>query len=290
MAPCNPYKPFPYCYFLASDQGGTAKILLPAAGAAAKGDHAPMSTARSARPVVLIPARMAATRLPDKPLADIHGEPMIVHVWRRAMEADVGPVVVATDSPIIARAVEAAGGQAVMTRSDHPSGSDRIHEAVEAFDPAGTHDIIINVQGDLPTIEPRPIRAALDLLADPAVDISTIVAVITREEERTAPSVVKAIGTPVGENRFRALYFTRATAPTGEGPLYHHIGLYGYRRAALRRFVGLKPGTLEMRERLEQLRALENGMRIDFSVVDTVPLGVDTPEDLTRARQMLAGR
>lgn len=249
-----------------------------------------MSTARSARPVVLIPARMAATRLPDKPLADIHGEPMIVHVWRRAMEADVGPVVVATDSQTIAQAVEAAGGQAVMTRSDHPSGSDRIHEAVEAVDPAGVHDIIINVQGDLPTIEPKPLRAALDLLADPAVDISTIVAVITREEERTAPSVVKAIGTPVGDNRFRALYFTRATAPTGEGPLYHHIGLYGYRREALRRFVALKPGTLEMRERLEQLRALENGMRIDFSVVDTVPLGVDTPEDLARARQMLAGR
>lgn len=238
--------------------------------------------------VVLIPARMAATRLPGKPLADIHGEAMIVHVWRRAVEAKVGPVVVATDSDEIAGAVRRSGGEAVLTRSDHPSGSDRIHEAVERYDPAGKYDVVINVQGDLPTIAPAPVRAALDLLTDRAVDISTIVAEIRREEERTAPSVVKAVGTPVGDNRYRALYFTRATAPTGEGPLFHHIGLYGYRRDALRRFVTLKPGWLEGREKLEQLRALENGMRIDFSVVDTVPLGVDTPEDLDRARQMLA--
>lgn len=241
-------------------------------------------------PVVLIPARLAATRLPNKPLADICGQPMIVQVWRRAMEADVGPVVVATDSEEIAAVVRAAGGEAVMTRADHPSGSDRIHEAVERFDPTGRYDAIINVQGDLPTIEPAPIRAALALLNEPAVDIATIVAVITREEERTNPAVVKAIGTPVGENRFRALYFTRATAPTGEGPLFHHIGLYAYRRTALARFVRLKPGTLEQREKLEQLRALENGMRIDFSIVDTVPLGVDTPDDLTRAREMIARR
>ena len=239
-------------------------------------------------PVVLIPARMSATRLPNKPMADIHGAPMIVHVWKRAAEADIGPVVVATDSQIIADAVRAAGGHAVLTRADHPSGSDRIFEAVERFDPQGKHDIVVNVQGDLPTIEPAPIRAALALLDDPAVDLSTIVSVITREEERTAPSVVKAVGTPIGENRFRALYFTRATAPTGEGPLFHHIGLYAYRRAALRRFVSLPPAPLEMREKLEQLRALENGMRIDFSIVDTVPLGVDTPEDLDRARAMLA--
>ncbi len=247
-----------------------------------------MPSIRSPRPVILIPARLAATRLPDKPLADINGQPMIVHVWQRAVEAGVGPVVVATDSDAIAAAVRNAGGEAVMTRADHPSGSDRIHEAVERFDPEGRYDVVINVQGDLPTIEPAPIRAALALLDEPAVDISTIVAVITREEEKTAPSVVKAIGTPVGDNRFRALYFTRATAPTGEGPLYHHIGLYGYRRAALGRFVGLRPGVLEQREKLEQLRALENGMRIDFAVVDTVPLGVDTPEDLARARRMLA--
>lgn len=240
------------------------------------------------RSVILIPARLAATRLPDKPLADIHGEPMIVHVWRRAIEADVGPVVVATDSDRIAEAVMQVGGTAVLTRADHPSGSDRIFEAVERFDPARSYDIVINVQGDLPTIEPAPLRAAAALLSDPGVDIATIVAEIVREEERTNPSVVKAIGTPLGPNRFRALYFTRATAPTGEGPLYHHIGLYAYRRAALARFVALPPAPLEQRERLEQLRALENGMRIDFAVVRTVPLGVDTPEDLVRARQMLA--
>ena len=239
-------------------------------------------------PVVLIPARMSATRLPDKPMADICGQPMIVHVWKRAAEADIGPVVVATDSTVIADAVRGAGGHAVLTRADHPSGSDRIHEAVELFDPAGKHDIVVNVQGDLPTIEPKPIHAALVLLDDPAVDLSTIVAIITREEEKTASSVVKAIGTPIGDNRYRALYFTRATAPTGDGPLFHHIGLYAYRRAALRRFVAMPPAPLEMRERLEQLRALENGMRIDFSVVDTVPLGVDTQEDLDRARAMLA--
>lgn len=239
------------------------------------------------RPVVLIPARMAATRLPDKPMADICGHPMIVQVWKRAMEADIGPVVVATDSQVIADAVTAAGGNAVLTRSDHPSGSDRIHEAVEKFDPDRRHDVVVNVQGDLPTIAPAPIRTALHLTEDPAVDIATIVAIISRDEEKTAPSVVKAIGTPIGENRYRALYFTRATAPTGDGPLFHHIGLYAYRRAALSRFVTLKPAYLESREKLEQLRALENGMRIDFSVVDTVPLGVDTPEDLERARTML---
>lgn len=223
-------------------------------------------------------------------MADICGKPMIVQVFDRAREADIGPVVVATNSDIIAEAVRAAGGNAVMTRTDHPSGSDRIHEAIEAFDPAGKYDIVVNVQGDLPTIAPEPIRAALALTADSAVDIATIVAEITREEERIAPSVVKAVGTPLGANRYRALYFTRATAPTGEGPLFHHIGLYAYRRAALRRFVELKPGWLESREKLEQLRALENGMRIDFSVVDTVPLGVDTPEDLERARDLLKER
>lgn len=238
-------------------------------------------------PVVLIPARMAATRLPGKPMADINGEPMIVHVWRRAEAAKVGPVVVATDSDVIRQAVEAVGGTAIMTRADHPSGSDRIFEALQTYDPQGRHDVVVNVQGDLPTIEADPVRVSLGPLADPAVDIATIVAVITRDEERTNPAVVKAIGTPVGANRFRALYFTRATAPTGDGPLYHHIGLYAYRRAALERFVALPAGTLEVREKLEQLRALENGMRIDFCVVDTVPLGVDTPEDLVRARTLV---
>lgn len=241
-------------------------------------------------PVILIPARMAAQRLPGKPMADINGEPMIVHVWRRGIESGIGPVVVATDAPEIARAIEAAGGIAVLTRADHPSGSDRIAEALRHFDPAGRHDIVVNVQGDLPTIDPAIIARALEPLADPAVDIATLAARITRDEERTASHVVKAVGTPVGESRLRALYFTRSTAPWGEGDLFHHIGLYAYRRAALERFVALPPGALEQREKLEQLRALENGMRIDIMVVETVPLGVDTPDDLARARTFLATR
>lgn len=238
-------------------------------------------------PVVLIPARMSSTRLPGKPLADIGGVPMIVQVWRRAMEAEVGPVIVAADAPEIVSAVESAGGKAVLTNPDHPSGSDRIFEAINAGDPDGRHDIIVNVQGDLPTIEPALIRAALEPLADSAVDISTLAAEIRREEERTDSNVVKLIGTAIGPRRQRALYFSRATAPWGEGPLFHHIGLYAYRRTALGRFVGLPPSPLELRERLEQLRALEAGMRIDAMIVDTVPLGVDTPHDLERARQML---
>jgi len=239
--------------------------------------------------VVIIPARMAATRLPGKPLADIRGEPMIVHVMRRAQEAALGEVVVATDAEAIAHAVTMAGGRAVMTSVDHVSGSDRIHEALMAIDPGGRFDTIVNVQGDLPTLAPDAIRAALSPLADPAVDISTLAAAITRAEERTDPNIVKVVGTPVAPDRLRALYFTRATAPYGEGPLYHHIGLYAYRRAALTRFVSLAPSTLERRERLEQLRALEDGMRIDVAIVDAVPLGVDTPQDLEAARALLAG-
>ena len=238
-------------------------------------------------PIVLIPARLKATRLPEKPLADILGEPMIVHVWRRACEAGIGPVAVATDAPAIAAAVEKAGGRAVMTRDDHVSGSDRIFEAVEAIDPEGRHDTVVNVQGDLPTIDPRAIAAAVTPLVDAAVDIATLAAAILRPEERTDPNVVKLVGSEVAPGRLRALYFTRATAPSGEGPLYHHIGLYAYRRRALARFVALPPSPLERRERLEQLRALEAGMRIDAAVVDSVPLGVDTPADLERARDML---
>jgi 3-deoxy-manno-octulosonate cytidylyltransferase (CMP-KDO synthetase) len=241
-------------------------------------------------PIVLIPARLAATRLPDKPLADILGEPMIVHVWRRAIEAGIGPVAVATDAPTIAEAVKRAGGAAVLTRADHASGSDRIFEAVESLDPDGRHDVVVNVQGDLPTLDPRVIAAAITPLADRAVDIATLVAVITREAEKTDPNVVKLVGSEVAPGRLRALYFTRATAPFGKGPLYHHIGLYAYRRRALRRFVGLPPSPLERRERLEQLRALEAGLRIDAMVVDDVPLGVDTPHDLERARELLAAR
>jgi 3-deoxy-manno-octulosonate cytidylyltransferase (CMP-KDO synthetase) len=237
--------------------------------------------------LILIPARMASTRLPGKPLVEIAGDPMIVHVLRRAQAADAGPVVVATDSEAIFACIERAGGRAVMTRADHVSGSDRIYEALAAADPEGWADVVVNVQGDLPTLEPADIKAALGPLADPAVDIATLAAEITRAEERTNPNVVKAVGTPVGPRRLRALYFTRATAPAGEGPLHHHIGLYAYRRTALARFVALPPSPLEQREKLEQLRGLEAGMRIDIAIVDSVPLGVDTPEDLERARAIL---
>jgi 3-deoxy-manno-octulosonate cytidylyltransferase (CMP-KDO synthetase) len=240
--------------------------------------------------LIIIPARMAATRLPGKPLADIAGEPMIVHVMRRAQAAAVGAVVVATDSEAVATAVEKTGGRAVMTRADHATGSDRIYEALTALDPEGRCRIVVNVQGDLPTLAPADIRAALAPLADEAVDIATLAAEITRAEERSDPNVVKVVGSIVAPGRLRALYFTRATAPAGDGPLYHHIGLYAYRRAALERFVRLPPSPLEQRERLEQLRALEAGMRIDVAIVDSVPLGVDTPQDLERARDLLASR
>jgi 3-deoxy-manno-octulosonate cytidylyltransferase (CMP-KDO synthetase) len=240
--------------------------------------------------LILIPARMASTRLPGKPLADIAGEPMIVHVWRRAIEAKLGPVWIATDSAAVAEAVDRAGGHAVMTRGDHASGTDRIHEALERIDPGRSVDMIVNMQGDLPTLAPPNLAAAAALLADSSVDIATLAAEIVNPKERDDPNVVKVVGSPVAPARLRALYFTRATAPAGAGPLYHHIGLYAFRRAALERFVALPPSPLEQRERLEQLRALEAGMRIEVAIVDTVPLGVDTPEDLARARVMLTNR
>ena len=242
----------------------------------------------NSRNLILIPARMAATRLPGKPLADIAGLPMIVHVLRRAEAAAIGRVAVATDAPEIARIVAAHGGEAVMTSADHPSGSDRIHEAMEKLDPDGRFDTVINLQGDFPTIQPDNIKAVLAPLADTAVDIATLAAEIHTEEESTNPNVVKVIGSPLGPHRLRALYFTRATAPWGDGPRYHHIGLYAYRRAALQRFVQLAPSPLEQREKLEQLRALEAGMRIDVTIVDTVPRGVDTSADLETARRILA--
>ncbi|HEY9212940.1 MAG TPA: 3-deoxy-manno-octulosonate cytidylyltransferase [Ancylobacter sp.] len=237
---------------------------------------------------ILIPARMASTRLPGKPLADIAGVPMIVQVARRSAAADIGRVVVATDDDGVRTAVESAGFDVVMTRPDHASGSDRIFEALTLIDPARRATRIVNVQGDLPTIDPALIRASIELLDDPAVDIGTLAAEITHAPERTNPNVVKVVGSPLSRDRLRALYFTRATAPYGEGPLFHHIGLYAYKRAALERFVSLPPSTLEQREKLEQLRALEAGMRIDVAIVDTVPLGVDTPDDLDKARAMLA--
>jgi 3-deoxy-manno-octulosonate cytidylyltransferase (CMP-KDO synthetase) len=239
--------------------------------------------------LILIPARMASTRLPDKPLADIGGVPMIVRVARQAHASKAGPVVVATDDRTVAKTVEAAGFVAVMTRADHQSGSDRIFEALMKLDPGGDLEVIVNVQGDLPTLDPELIRQSLKPLTNEGTDIATLAAEIVREEERANENVVKLVGTPIGKSRLRALYFTRATAPWGPGPLYHHIGLYAYKRDALDKFVKLGVSTLEKRERLEQLRALEAGMRIDAEIVKTVPLGVDTPHDLERARRMIAG-
>ena len=238
--------------------------------------------------IILIPARLASTRLPGKPLADLHGIPMIVHVLRRAEAARIGEAVVATDSEAVATAVEKAGGRAVMTRSDHVSGSDRIYEALEALDPEHRIAVVVNVQGDLPTIDPADIGSALRPLDDPAVDIATLAAVITDPAELSNPNVVKVSGPQISRTRLHALTFSRKTA-TGPGPHFHHIGLYAYRRAALERFVKLPPSANEQREKLEQLRALDAGMRIDAMVVNSVPLGVDTPEDLEAARAILSG-
>ena len=244
------------------------------------------SVTKTHHPIILIPARMASTRLPGKPMAMIGSDPMIVHVWRRAMEANAGPVVVACDAPEVEQAILKAGGRAVMTRPDHPSGSDRIFEALTLVDPQGQHDLIINLQGDMPTFDPKLVGQLIGLMQE-GVDIGTLASPITHAAERMNPAVVKPILSFHSETQARALYFTRATAPSGDGPLYHHIGIYAYRRQALERFVALPPSPLEQREKLEQLRALENHMRIDVTLVDTVPLGVDTPETLDEARRIL---
>ena len=244
-----------------------------------------------AETLIVIPARLKATRLPDKPLALIEGEPMIVHVWRRAVEADCGRVLVATDAPSVQDAVLKAGGEAMLTSDQHQSGSDRIYEALTRVDPGGKVAAIVNLQGDLPTLDPALIRACLATIQGGKADIGTLAAEIRRKEERTDPNVVKVVGSPLQEpNTLRALYFTRATVPYGDGPLYHHIGIYAYTRDALERFVKLPPSALEKREKLEQLRALEAGLRIDVALVDTVPLGVDTPAELARARELLKSR
>jgi len=240
-----------------------------------------------ASPLIIIPARMNATRLPGKPLADIHGQPMIAHVLKRAKQAACGPVVVATDAKEIADAVKAAGGEAVLTRAEHPSGTDRVLEAAQIYDPQGRYETIVNIQGDLPTLLPEAVAAAIALLDDKAVDISTPAALILSEEEKNSQAVVKIAGTPLSAKRLRAHYFSRNCIPSGDGPLYHHIGLYGYQREALEKFCALKPSYLELREKLEQLRALEAGMRIDVAIVDTAPFGVDTVADLERARAAL---
>ncbi|MDP9128093.1 MAG: 3-deoxy-manno-octulosonate cytidylyltransferase [Pseudomonadota bacterium] len=239
-------------------------------------------------PLVIIPSRLAATRLPRKPLALIAGEPMIVHVWRRAVESGIGPVIIACDSPEIASVIEKAGGKAILTNPDHPSGSDRIWEALNAVEGNAVYDAVINLQGDLPTIDPAAIRAAWDILQDSNVDIGTLVTETRNDEERAAPQVVKAaLDLAPGSSRGRALYFSRVPLPSGEGPIYHHIGIYAYRRTALEQFVAAPPAPLEMREKLEQLRALAMGLRIDAAVTSTVPFGVDTPDDLEAARKLM---
>ncbi len=240
--------------------------------------------------VILIPARLAATRLPRKPLEEIAGEPMIVHVWRCAKEAAIGPVYVACADAEIADAVTEAGGDALLTRPDHASGSDRIFEALQRIDPEGAFEAVVNIQGDLPVLDPALPRAALALLDEPEVDIATLACPITSAAKRDDPSVVKAVvSAAAGEDHGRALYFTRAQAPSGPGPLYHHIGLYAFRRRALERFVSLPPSPLEQRERLEQLRALEAGMRIEVAFVDSAPPEVNTPADLRQVRALLGG-
>ena len=240
------------------------------------------------RPIVVIPARMAATRLPGKPLADIHGRPMIAHVLDRAREAGIGPVAVAAGEPEIVAAARAAGAEAVLVTDDVPSGTDRIHRALLALDPEGRHDVVVNLQGDFPTIAPDTLRAVLDPLADPSVDIGTLVCPIADETEATTDSFVKCACAFPGPSRTApALYFSRNPIPWGDGPRWHHIGVYAYRRAALDRFVALPASPLELREKLEQLRALEDGMRIDAMIIDHVPRGVDTPPDLDRARAFL---
>ena len=237
------------------------------------------------KPIIIIPARINSTRLPNKPLADIGGKPMIIHVADRAREADCGDVLIATDDEAVRQAAKDYAYQAVMTDKNHESGSDRIFEAFEKM--GADHDIIINIQGDLPTLDPALVKAALAPMNDPACDIATLGTEIINDDEKSNPNVVKIVGTPLQENKLRALYFTRATAPWGDGPLYHHIGLYVYRRDSLARFVNLEMSVLEKREKLEQLRALENAMNIHVAMVDTVPLGVDTPQDLEKARAAL---
>ncbi|MEM8914876.1 MAG: 3-deoxy-manno-octulosonate cytidylyltransferase [Pseudomonadota bacterium] len=240
-------------------------------------------------PIIIIPARLASQRLPDKPLALIEGEAMIVHVWRRAMEAELGPVLVAAGDEPIVEVIEKAGGQAVLTDPELASGSDRVAAALDDFDPEKSHDVVVNLQGDLPTLEPEAIRRTVSVLAQGQADIATLGAVITDPDEVNRPSVVKAVVEMApGARSGRALYFSRTPVPHGEGPLIHHIGIYAYRRPALEGFVALPPSALEQREKLEQLRALTAGMHIDMAMVDTVPLGVDTPADLEVARKELS--
>ncbi len=239
-------------------------------------------------PIVVIPARLASTRLPNKPLADINGKPMIVHMLERGLEADIGPVAVACGDPEIADAVRQAGGRAVLTDPGLPSGSDRVHAAMAELDPDRRHDVVVNLQGDFPTLEAGQLRLVVTPLADAGIDIGTLVVPIHSEEEANTASFVKAaVAFQDGQSVAPALYFSRLPIPWGDGPRWHHVGIYAYRRAALDRFVSLPPSPLERRESLEQLRALEAGMRIACARMDYGPFGVDTPADLERARLIL---
>lgn len=233
--------------------------------------------------LIVIPARMAASRLPGKPLADIAGKPMIAWMVEIARQADLGPVLVAAAEPEIAAAARAAGGEAVLTDPALPSGTDRAHAAARAFDAAGAYDLIVNLQGDMPTVSPGAIARAVALLANSDADIATLVSPSDTDSDRNDPNVVKAILAADG----RALYFTRAPAPSGPGPVWRHVGLYVYRRAALARFVAAPPSPLEQREKLEQLRALEMGMSIIAGIEADFPKGVDSPADLENARRIL---
>ncbi len=238
-------------------------------------------------PVVVIPARMASTRLPGKPLAPIAGVPMIVRVWRQAVKAGIGPVLVAAAEQEIADAIAEAGGRAVLTPPDLPSGSDRIFAALQSFDPGEAHDVVVNLQGDLPALDPSFVRDVAAALGN--ADMATLAAEIDDAADFDNPNVVKPVVAWEADGRTgRALYFTRARAPSGAGPLFHHVGIYAFRRAALARFVGLPASPLERREKLEQLRALEAGMTIRVMRVDTVPVSVDTPDDLRKAEAFIA--
>jgi 3-deoxy-manno-octulosonate cytidylyltransferase (CMP-KDO synthetase) len=240
-------------------------------------------------PILLIPARMASTRLPGKPLADIGGVPMIVRVWARAVAAGLGPVVVAAGEPAIVAAVEKAGGWAVLTDPQAPSGSDRIWAALKLADPGGAHDVVVNLQGDLPALDPEQLKIVVECLGHSGADIATLAAPIDNQADEHNPAVVKAVVAWDAEEKMgRALYFTRTRAPAGDGTLYHHVGLYAYTRDALESFVALPPSPLEQREKLEQLRALEAGMSIAVARVDAPPLSVDTPADLEKARMLLS--
>ena len=238
--------------------------------------------------IIVIPARMAASRLPGKPLADINGTPMIVHVWRRAMEAKLGHVLVAAGETAIAAAVRDAGGDAIVTPTNLPSGSDRVAAALALRDEAGQFSHVVNLQGDLPTIDPLAVRRCLAGLTNDTVDISTIAAKITDDADVRNPNIVKAIA-PLGETREVAFArdFVREIGPDHQAPYWHHIGIYAYRRESLQRFVALPQSIREKQRSLEQMRALDNGMKIAVVQVDSVPLGVDAPADLETARRML---